>query len=124
MHFLSKSFVALAALVVHIQGSAIFVQLANFQADLFTFSQVAQALGAYFCNDENWVTDCAHWTNLVSDKCYTLDAVHQNALSSFGPDSGTGCSLYPCTNLESPGSATLSHLPPNDQINSFRCHPA
>ncbi|KAF7349984.1 hypothetical protein MVEN_01299700 [Mycena venus] len=101
-------------------------------------SFVANALGVYFCNDVNFVTDCAHWTNLVSGNCYTLDAEHQNALSSFGPDAGTGCSLYddyhcadsPCTNLENPGSTDLSHLPPgggptyscNDQINSFKCH--
>ncbi|KAJ6557845.1 hypothetical protein B0H19DRAFT_1376417 [Mycena capillaripes] len=103
-------------------------------------SLVVNALGAYFCNDINWQTDCAHWTKLVANKCYTLDAQHQNALSSFGPDVGTTCILfddYLCQEdwgapwLSNPGSGdlrTVGYTPQagvfitvNDKVNSFSC---
>ncbi|KAJ7757016.1 hypothetical protein B0H16DRAFT_1824803 [Mycena metata] len=100
--------------------------------------QSVHALGAYFCNDINWVTDCVHWKDLVSGKCYTLDAEHQDKVSSFGPDSGTGCVLAPdyhCVNgyayLAYPGSGDLRtvyytpeegvEISVNDNINSFWC---
>ncbi|KAJ7481546.1 hypothetical protein FB451DRAFT_1394195 [Mycena latifolia] len=79
--------------------------------------QAASALGAYFCNDVDWSNDCVHWTGLGSGDCYTLDAGHQDAVSSFGPDSGTTCKLYSdydCTSssvtLNYPGSSDLRNL--------------
>ncbi|KAJ7481545.1 hypothetical protein FB451DRAFT_1236344 [Mycena latifolia] len=102
--------------------------------------QAANGYGAFFCNDINYTNDCAHWTNLVSRKCYTLDAGHQDKLSSFGPDQGTACNLfldYHCSNVpalvEYPGSSDLRNLayllpnshgqemPVNDNVNSFHC---
>ncbi|KAF8208284.1 hypothetical protein K438DRAFT_1961782 [Mycena galopus ATCC 62051] len=79
--------------------------------------QAAEALGAYFCNDINFTNNCAHWTNLVAHRCYTLDASHQNSLSSFGPDSGSACIISPdfsCSflgpTLEYPGSGDLRNV--------------
>ncbi|KAJ7481549.1 hypothetical protein FB451DRAFT_1394198 [Mycena latifolia] len=100
--------------------------------------QAANALGAYFCNDINWANDCAHWQNLNQGACYTLDAGHQDKVSSFGPDSGTTCDLhsdYHCASsaatLGQPGSGDLRNVyyPPadgeqrtvNDNMNSFLC---
>ncbi|KAJ7031650.1 hypothetical protein C8F04DRAFT_1110163 [Mycena alexandri] len=100
--------------------------------------QAVHALGAYFCNDINWVTDCVHWKNLVSGQCYTLDAGHQDKVSSFGPDVGTGCFLapdYSCVSdygyLANPGSGDLRtvyyspepgvEVAVNDNMNSFWC---
>ncbi|KAJ6490029.1 hypothetical protein C8R45DRAFT_929323 [Mycena sanguinolenta] len=88
-------------------------------------------------NDANWTNDCAHWTNLISGSCYTLDAGHQNSISSFGPDGTTTCSLYTdyhctdgCILLTGGGSSDLSLDPGytgencNDRINSFFCYQA
>ncbi|KAJ7704346.1 hypothetical protein B0H17DRAFT_8712 [Mycena rosella] len=98
--------------------------------------QAANALGAFFCNDINYKTDCAHWTDLVDGKCYTLDAGHQDKVSSFGPDSGTQCVLSPdyhCADahvtVNYPGSADLRNvdyaggIEVNDNMNSFVCSP-
>ncbi|KAJ7481547.1 hypothetical protein FB451DRAFT_1394196 [Mycena latifolia] len=101
--------------------------------------QAATALGAYFCNDINWTNDCAHWKDLVPYRCYTLDAGHQDKVSSFGPDSGTACTVfsdYHCTSssvtIENPGSGDLRNVnypeapvngpgSVNDNMNSFEC---
>ncbi|KAJ7481548.1 hypothetical protein FB451DRAFT_1394197 [Mycena latifolia] len=100
--------------------------------------QAANGYGAFFCNDINWTNDCAHWKNLGSEQCYTLDAGHQDKLSSFGPDQGTACHLYPdyhCLDVPAlvqyPGSSDLRNLvyqppngqqmPVNDNVNSFLC---
>ncbi|CAK5278124.1 unnamed protein product [Mycena citricolor] len=100
--------------------------------------QLTYGLGAFFCNDINFQTNCAHWTNLVPNKCYTLDAQHQDQVSSFGPDQGTVCDLsadYHCSSspatLGYPGSPDLRNVvyapapgvavPVNDNMNSFSC---
>ncbi|KAJ6612773.1 hypothetical protein B0H10DRAFT_2222799 [Mycena sp. CBHHK59/15] len=96
-----------------ITGKFFIVLAATLSANLQTVS----VLGAYFCNDINWTNDCAHWTNLVYDQCYTLDAGHQDKLSSFGPDEGTLCNVmadYFCgsspASLEYPGSGDLRNV--------------
>ncbi|KAJ6459859.1 hypothetical protein C8R45DRAFT_1109239 [Mycena sanguinolenta] len=107
----NKSFVALAAVLA-----------------------LAKATGAYFCNGANWTDDCAHWTDLTNYGCYTLDAGHQNSISSFGPDSGVTCELYTdylcgdaCIVLSYPGASTLNlddgfnGQDCNDRVNSFKC---
>ncbi|KAJ6473723.1 hypothetical protein C8R45DRAFT_1103412 [Mycena sanguinolenta] len=42
----------------------------------------ASSCGAYFCNDASWTNNCAHWAPLTDYACYTLDAAHQNSISS------------------------------------------
>ncbi|KAJ7433498.1 hypothetical protein FB451DRAFT_1472177 [Mycena latifolia] len=78
--------------------------------------QAANALGVYFCNDINWTNDCAHWKDLVPYRCYTLNAGHQDKVSSFGPDSGTAClGLHTAAGLLiSPVSPTSFYLLPRD----------
>ncbi|KAF7366628.1 hypothetical protein MSAN_00920700 [Mycena sanguinolenta] len=118
--FLSTKYFALLA-----AGLAI-----NFQA-------AEASLGAYFCNDINFTNNRAHWTKLVENKCYTLDASHQNSFSSFGPDSGTVCILSPGHScnfvgvaIEYPGSGDLREIfytngpTANDNVNSFECFSA
>ncbi|KAJ7481574.1 hypothetical protein FB451DRAFT_1443900 [Mycena latifolia] len=97
--------------------------------------QAVNAIGAFFCNDINWKNDCVHWTNLYPGACYTLDAAHQDKVSSFGPDEVDECLLYPdfdCMSVEQgylkyPGSGDLrteyypAGEPMNDHANSFRC---
>ncbi|KAF8181373.1 hypothetical protein K438DRAFT_1976097 [Mycena galopus ATCC 62051] len=85
-------------------------------------------------NDDNWTNDCAHWTDLTAGKCYTLDAGHQNSISSFGPDEGIFCDLYTdyhckneCISIYYPGEASLNFnggdggQDCNDRVNSFAC---
>ncbi|KAJ7481544.1 hypothetical protein FB451DRAFT_1170744 [Mycena latifolia] len=74
MLLLKKSFVMIAVVLsVHLKA-------AN-----------AVELGASFCNDINWTNDCVYWGDLEAYTCLTLNAEHQDKVSSFGP---TACALH------------------------------
>ncbi|KAJ7689271.1 hypothetical protein B0H17DRAFT_1202395 [Mycena rosella] len=135
MLLLKKSSLLLAVMLVHLKVHILARILSS--TEPVTLSQAVNAIGAFFCNDISWTDGCAHWTNLVSNRCYTLDAEHQDQVSSFGPDSGNACRLYDdyhCSSGNSiyivyPGSGDLRTLyydpaqtdTVNDNVNSFLC---